>query len=365
MDESNFYSDINNFLSPQYDIKEKPNHFPLDINDSFCSSLIKDKYFSTENNDIDDNKFNQYDYKNIFDEEKSKANNNNDKSISILNNEEMKRQLKLKRKRESAKEGRLRKKLYIDNLINQLKELQIQNSILLKIISKCSKCKEEYEKERENENKKNNKNKDDYILRDKITVSNKTKLLFMTAITLLSIFNLFNIFCFNQGQSKLKNKRNLSTKYKSDVLINKIKSPNGDEALFIHLAEYFSLTTREKVERKNNLDNQINKNIKIYDNNKFNINEINQTNIQYCVKCVVEIDKNSIKMGGDEFTFYLVERLLSNNFINNLEDGIFPELNFEKENEKSDDFSKVFALKCKIIGYSINNIYSDKIGTIS
>ena len=92
---------------------------------------------------------------------------------------------------------------------------------------------------------------------------------------------------------------------------------------------------------------------------------MNQTNAQKCVKCVIEVDKNSIKMGGDEFTFYLVDRLLSKNFMNNLEDGIFPELNFEKENKKSESFSKVFALKCKIIAYSINNIYSDKIRTIS
>ena len=80
---------------------------------------------------------------------------------------------------------------------------------------------------------------------------------------------------------------------------------------------------------------------------------------------MVEIDKNSIKLGGDEFTFYLVDKLLSKNFMNNVEDGIFPELNFEKENKKSETFSKVFALKCKIISYSINNIYSDEIGVIS
>ena len=361
MDESNFDSNIINFLSSQYDIKEKPNHFTLDINDSFYSSFIKDKFFHTENNEIDDKIFNAYNLENISEEEKSKINNYNDNKISIKNKEEIKRKLRLKRNRESAKEGRLRKKLYIENLINQLKELQIQNSILLNIISRCHQCKEEYEKEKEKNNKKNVT----YILNEKNPVSNKTKLLFVTAITLISIFNLFNIFGFNQGQSKLNNNRNLSTNYQSEVLINKIKSTNEDEALFIHLAEYYSLTTREKVDCNNDLDNEINKNVKIYNTNKFNIDKMNQTNAQKCVKCVIEVDKNSIKMGGDEFTFYLVDRLLSKNFMNNLEDGIFPELNFEKENKKSESFSKVFALKCKIIAYSINNIYSDKIRTIS
>ena len=77
----------------------------------------------------------------------------------------------------------------------------------------------------------------------------------------------------------------------------------------------------------------------------------------------MEVDKKSVVMGGDEFTFYLVDRTLSKSFMNNLEDGTFPELDFEKENRKSETFSKVLALRCKIVGYSINNLYSEKIGS--
>ena len=187
----------------------------------------------------------------------------------------------------------------------------------------------------------------------------------MTTITLLSILNLFNIFSFSQQPSSLKHKRILSAKDQGEVFLNKLKSENEEDGLFIHFSEYYSLTTREKVNYKYDINNEINKNIKIYNYNKFNVNKINQTNVKECVKCVVELDKNSINIGGDELTFYLVDRLLSKNFSNDLEDGLFPEIDFKEWNKKSETFSKVFALRCKIIGYSINNLYTQKIHSIS
>lgn len=151
MDDSNLYSKID-FLNPQYDKKEKTGHFSLDINESFYSSFMNDNNFSTDKNEI----VNKND---IFDEfekilkEDGERNNNK----SSMNKEETKKQLRLKRNRESAKEGRLRKKIYFENLIRELNELQIQNSILLKIITKCPLCKEEYEKEMEKNEEKNEK----------------------------------------------------------------------------------------------------------------------------------------------------------------------------------------------------------------
>ena len=361
MDDSNLYSKIN-FLNSPNDSKEKLYHYSLDINDSFYSSILDNKYISTENNEFVEHSNNLYDFDNLFNKETEikKSNIDDIGDINESNKEELKRQLRLKRNRESAKNGRLRKKIYIENLINQINDLKKENSLLLKIILKCSHCQEIYNKEIEEINTNNN-----YILKDKNSLSNKSKLLFMTAITLISIFNLFNIFFFNHEQYKMNNKRNLLENPENDYLINKIKSGNKDEALLIHFGEFYSMTTREKILGHNDLKDEINKNIKIYSNDKFNINNITRTNAKKCVKCMVEIDKNSIKLGGDEFTFYLVDKLLSKNFMNNFEDGIFPELNFEKENKKSETFSKVFALKCKIISYSINNIYSDEIGVIS
>ena len=352
MEDSSFYSRLN-FLNPQKNNKEKLNHFSLDINESFYSINKEDKYISTDNNDYIDN------FENNKEDELIQNLNTNEKNIN--NKDEIKKQLRLKRNRESAKEGRLRKKMYIENLINKINELQIQNSLLLNIISKCPNCKAEYLKGME----KNNQLKNNFILNDDNSNSNKSKLIFMTTITLLFILNLFNIISFSQQPSKLKRERNLSIKDQGEILINKLKSKNEEDALFIHLAEYYSLTTREKVKYDYDINNEINKNIKIYNYNKLNVNKINQTNAQECVKCVVEVDKNSIKIGGDELTFYLVDRLLSKNFSNNLEDGLFPEIDFKEWNKKSETFSKVFALKCKIIGYSINNLYTQKIHSIS
>ena len=358
MDDSSLYSKIN-FLNSQTDQRENLTHFSLDIQNSFYNSFTNnDKYLSTKYNEFDNKSFFSNDFENIFKEEKETNFNN----ANVSNKEDVKKQLRLKRNRESAKEGRLRKKNYIENLINELKELRFQNSILLKTISKCPKCKEEYEKEKKNNEEKKENN---YILSDGSSFSKRTKVLFMTAITFISILNILNIFSFNQGAFKIRELRNLSVKKQSEILLNKIKSENEENALLIHLAEFYSLTTREKVDGNNDLNNEVNKNIKIYNNDTFNVNTINQTKAQNCVKCMVEIDKNSIKMGGDEFTFYLVDRSLSKNFMNNLEDGLFPELNFEKENKKSETFSKLFALRCKIIAYSMNNIYSENIQSIS
>ena len=90
----------------------------------------------------------------------------------------------------------------------------------------------------------------------------------MTAIALISIFNIFNIFYFNKGPSKINFKANLAVNQQSEILLNKIKSSNDNKALLIHFAEYYTLTTREKLDCSNSLKEEINRNIKIYKNNK-------------------------------------------------------------------------------------------------
>ena len=80
---------------------------------------------------------------------------------------------------------------------------------------------------------------------------------------------------------------------------------------------------------------------------------------------MVEVDKKSIKLGGDEFTFYLADRHLSKFFENNNQDGIFPDINFDENSKKYKTFSKFLALKCKILAYSINELYSKKIENVN
>ena len=127
IEDSNFYSNLS-FLNPQKSNKEKLNHFSLDINESFYSMNKDDKYISTENNEYINNYFNFDDFENNKEDELINNFNINEKNI---NKDEMKKQLRLKRNRQSAKEGRLRKKIYIENIMNKINELQIQNSLLL------------------------------------------------------------------------------------------------------------------------------------------------------------------------------------------------------------------------------------------
>ena len=127
IEDSNFYSNLS-FLNPQKSNKEKLNHFSLDINESFYSMNKDDKYISTENNEYINNYFNFDDFENNKEDELINNFNINEKNI---NKDEMKKQLRLKRNRQSAKEGRLRKKIYIENIMNKINELQMQNSLLL------------------------------------------------------------------------------------------------------------------------------------------------------------------------------------------------------------------------------------------
>lgn len=237
-----------------------------------------------------------------------------------------------------------------------------------------SKCKEEFiskmkndikinENEKEIYNDKNNR----FIVGNEPKTNNKKKFLFLTGITIISIINILNIpfHIINNNKSIYKNSeyfRKLNTKKEENILINKLTTNDGDnEALMIHFAEFYSLTKREKVENLKDVKKAVNKNIKIFHENQINIDQISRENAGDCIKCMVEVDKNSIKLGGDEFTFYLSNRHLSNFFRNNSEDGIFPTINFDENSRKYESFSKFLALRCKILAYSISDIYPEKI----
>ncbi len=376
---------------------DKAELLSLNINDSFLMkdeintyNAFKDNKLLRISNDIIEKEFNNINCLKIFEEnddekiinnsfkcENETISNSNKlfyKDSIIINDDTSKKQLLLKRKRELAKEGRIRKKQFIENLIKENCELKIICKNLINIIDNCPKCKEKKEKlellsKNENKNEKNNNS----ILDNEPKFSNKKKLLFLTGIAILSIINIFHIplnimsyynFIYN---NKIEYLRNLNENYTieerynntSNILINKLSTSNGDkEALYIHLAEFYSITKREKITNKSNLEKEKDKNIKIFQENQ--IDQINENNVNDCVKCMVEVDKNSIKLGGDEFTFYLANRHLSKFFVNNT-DGVFPEINFDENNKKYDSFSKFYALKCKILAYSINELYSQKI----
>ena len=80
---------------------------------------------------------------------------------------------------------------------------------------------------------------------------------------------------------------------------------------------------------KQNINKATNKNIKLFKENQINVDAISPNNASKCTKCMVEINKNTIKLGGDEFTFYLADRYLSSLFGNNTEDGIIPQVDLD------------------------------------
>ena len=123
--------------------------------------------FSTGNSEMFDKEYNSVNYLESFKEECLNGNNSfkNDKEtlsyskkllysdVKTINEEEVKRQLKLKRNRESAKEGRIRKKEFIQSLINENICLKNKYKDLLNIIHKCPKCQEIYNSNIKNEKK--------------------------------------------------------------------------------------------------------------------------------------------------------------------------------------------------------------------
>ena len=377
---------------------DKIDPISLNINESLImknNNLFNDNISLKEKNEVNEKEFNIINFFQSFEEGEDRKNvieslrseretlSNSKKIMSNdlnkLNEEEMKKQLKLKRNRESAKDGRLRKKEYIQNLINENNYLKIKNKNLLNIICQCPKCMENYEKNQEN-NDTLNYECEDNLLKDANNNSNKKKFLFATILAVISIINIFNIpfnimnyynIFYNGKIEYLRNLNNFNQNYtleerynnENNYIINKLSTPNGDnEALFIHLAEFYSLTKRKKIGNQNKVEEEINKNIQIFHENQINIDQLSQTNATKCVKCVVEINRNSVKIGGDELTFYLADRYLTTFFGNTSEDGVFPDLNFNEAKKKSSkSFSKILALKCKILGYSINDLFSEKI----
>ena len=394
MGDSNIYSknDLLNIYCDKIDDQSL-----LNINNSLNirENKLNDSILFTDNNEFFDKFFESKNFLKSLDEEKEKEiicegleNENNSlyssnkidsNDLNKTNEEEIKRQLKLKRNREIAKEGRLRKKEYIQNLVNEFNILKSKYKNLLNIMHDCPKCKKYvyfFKEETQNNNDKIYESNN--ILNGGQRVTNKRKFLFITAITIISIINIFNIplniinYYKTIENNKIDYLRNLNDNYNyrnyslsdsQNLLLNKLNSSNGDtEALYIHFAEYYFLIKEaekmiDEINQKHELKNEINKNIQIFKDTEINSNQITQEFANNCVKCVVEINKKSIKMGGNELTFYLADRYLSNYFENNIEEGKFPKFNSNKKKI----FSKIFAVKCKILAYSINDLFSEKI----
>lgn len=390
MEDSNMISKIENFNAQFIDKNEHlswTDNGLLNVKENCLNNVI------ITDNDLEKNYINIFDWTNEqkfsikmlenIDYDCNKNNRNISTDSHKTNDEEIKKNLKLKRKRDIAKEVRLRKKKYFENLKKDYNILSVKYNNLLNIINKCQKCNEQYKNFEKNNNKIIFHSHNDIMNEDQ-NLPNKKKLLFITAITIISLINIFNIplNIINYYKSIENNKidlRNLDYNYdhnfiidkSKNLLLNKLNNSNGDnEALYIHFSEYYYLVKeseqkiKEKYELKNELKSELNKNIKIFKESEINSEQIDIEFAKNCVKCVVEIDKRSIKMEGDEFTFYFADRHLSKFFENKNEEGFFPNFNFEENKKMSETFSKVFAVKCKILAYCINDLFSEKIDNL-
>ena len=134
MGDSNFFSK-NDLLNIHYDKIDDQSLLNINNSLNIRENKFNDSILFTDNNEFFDKFFESKNFLKSLDEEKEKEiifegleNENNSlyssnkidsNDLNKTNEEEIKRQLKLKRNREIAKEGRLRKKEYIQNLVNE------------------------------------------------------------------------------------------------------------------------------------------------------------------------------------------------------------------------------------------------------
>ena len=373
------------------DLNEKINIKDNNIYNDFLSS--SDNELFLDNNINNNNNF-QIEYEelngqkidsSLYKTDKKTLSNSKKETLNILNENEneIKKKLKLKRNREASKDTRKRKKEFIHNLINEYNILKIKYQKLLNIVKECKNCKEKLNFFENNDNKSENEKECIYESKNNMLnkghkFSNRKKILFTIAMTIISIINIFNIplnimkYYKNIENDKLEYLRNLNSNndyyqnYSKDnfntLLLNKFNSSNGEtEGLFIHFAEYYSLIEEAETylnKEKHDIKNEVFKDIQIYKENELKSDQITKENAINCVKCIVEIDKKSIKMGGNEFTFYFADKSLSKLIENNIKEKM---INSGKINNNYISFPKILTLKCKILGYSVNELFLGKV----
>ena len=373
------------------DLNEKINIKDNNIYNDFLS--LSDNELFLDNNINNNNNF-QIEYEelngqkidsSLYKTDKKTLSNSKKETLNILNENEneIKKKLKLKRNREASKDTRKRKKEFIHNLINEYNILKIKYQKLLNIVKECKNCKEKLNFFENNDNKSENEKECIYESKNNMLnkghkFSNRKKILFTIAMTIISIINIFNIplnimkYYKNIENDKLEYLRNLNSNndyyqnYSKDnfntLLLNKFNSSNGEtEGLFIHFAEYYSLIEEAETylnKEKHDLKNEVFKDIQIYKENELKSDQITKENAINCVKCIVEIDKKSIKMGGNEFTFYFADKSLSKLIENNIKEKM---INSGKINNNYISFPKILTLKCKILGYSVNELFLGKV----
>jgi len=267
----------------------------------------------------------------------------------ILIDEKTKKQIKLDKNKESSKKSRLKKKIFINNLIQEnilLKQennkLKIENQKYLNFIENniCKDCKEKYKKE----------NKKLFIVTDYNNNTNKFNLSSLSSfITIVLCIFVLLFYNFNYNYSNIKNYSNRllkETNKFSDIPHSTFyNNSHYKNKTYILMSDYYSFYDvilnnflGEKFYRFENKGKiRIVKDAELYD---YFIKGEN------CVNCLVEISEKFINLNKEDPLQFL--------FIpNNNELKSFKNEEIEFKNLSDSKFIEVY---CKIIGYKHGNL---------
>ena len=312
--------------------------------------IFYDFFDSFENNKENDYYVNENEIKNLLKEKISKKRNRENKNHDNI--EYIKKE-KLKKNAESARRARKRKKLEMENLINENKKLK---NIIFQLKYErafiCEQCK-----------KKLNIGKDQTIFhvssqkKSNFNKFHKTNLFTIISIIITCIFLTFNIINISKVKNP-KRTRNLSLFDKKNNNIfemsnNEIKHINLTyNKLFITLGDYYSIISQNKFL----LDNQkLSFSIKNEGIRHLTETELFITNnITKCLNCIVELNRNKVEFDpkrANRFRLYFYPKGVITSY------GF---LNFENnKDEKGNIFQTYFEVDCLAFGFSENRAYKE------
>ena len=316
--------------------------------------LLKDsdifyEFFSKfDSNKENDYNINEKEIKNLLKVKISKKRNrekNNDNDIEYIKKE------KLKKNAESARRTRQRKKLAMENLINENRKLK---NIICQLKSErlliCKQCKKKL-------NIENYKTIFNVSQKNSNINTNKKRFLFtIISVIVFCIFLSFNKINISNIEKQIL-KRNLSL---FDKKINTFQMSNNEikdinltyNKWYITLGDYYSIITKNK---KFFVDyEKISYSIKNEGIRYLKENDIFNKNLTNCLNCMVELNRNKIehnlkRINRFRLYFYPKEVITSygfQHFQNN-------------KDEKGNIFQTFFEIDCIAFGFSENRLYTN------
>lgn len=251
--------------------------------------------------------------------------NSSQNKISLTEKiKEIKREKRLKKNAECARNSRARKKQLMNNLIEENKKLKLELERLKNIIDNkiCSNCKKEIAKV---ENILDNRN------------PNQKKFLFSTFS--ISIFLLI-IFFFNSSD-KTNHLRSLNVKIDD---ISKLKNLSFT-SLNILFSDYYSLINKINIFN----ENKTLSNIRIIKEKNLK----NDSKLENCEDCMIELEQKEIiaknSKSGIKFKIFLVPKFVK-----------FDKKNLKENSDKNGNLVYTYTIDCIGLRFSKNIYYQNK-----